>query len=262
MLTASQDIDNFIEGHRSKINNPSYRQETNHQRPPPPPPPPPPQSLPLNNSGEQSDVMTAQVLNEPSPRVQTQPSTAPFASSSFIEQHEEQNFPNDDPNKNYFGFFDRFGTHDQVRARLNNDLKREYNEYLQSLQDMAKRKVASQIATPRGNTTRRVQFQQNQIFTSPQQQTDRKTIHNAHSMSDISSSKSIHNSTQSLNDLSSGRTMHNVQSMNDLSSTVTTDLAANRARARLVQHESEQYIRDREEYILELYEQIYELESR
>jgi len=266
MLTASQDIDNFIEGQRTKINQPSNRQEANYQRPAPAPPPPPPPPPP-NDSGDQSNVQVAQVLGETSPRMQTeQPfysssSVAPFASSSFMEQQDQQNFSNDDPNKNYYSFFDRFGTHDEVRARLNNDLKREYNEYLQSLQNMAKRKATSQMATSGGNTTRRVQFKQDRIVASPRQQTDRRAVHNTHSMNDISSSRTIHG-TQSMNDLSTGRTMHNVQSMNDLSSTALTELASNRARARLVQQESEQYIRDREEYILELYQQIYELEAR
>jgi hypothetical protein len=254
MLTASQDIDNFIEGQRSKINQPSNRQEANYQQPAPAPPPPPPPPPPPNGSGDQSNVQMAQV-EQP---FYSSSSVAPFASSSFMEQQE---FSNDDPNKNYYSFFDRFGTHDEVRARLNNDLKREYNEYLQSLQNMAKRKATSQMATSRGNTTRRVQFKQDRIFPSPRQQTDRRAVHNAHSMNDISSTRTIHG-TQSMNDLSTGTTMHNVQSMDDLSSTALTELASNRARARLVQQESEQYIRDREEYILELYQQIYELEAR
>ncbi|UJR14083.1 hypothetical protein I4U23_001079 [Adineta vaga] len=174
-----------------------------------------------------------------------------------MEYQQEQPFSTDEQTKSYFAFFDRFGQHDQVRARLNNDLKREYNEYLQSLHNMARRK-AQQMNTPRGNVTRRVQFQQGQTIGGSQ---DQRKIHNAHSMNDISSSRGMQNS-QSMSDVSSGTSIHNVHSMNDLSSTVTSELAGNRARARLVQQHSEQYIRDREEYILELYEQIYELEAR
>ncbi|CAF0921033.1 unnamed protein product [Adineta ricciae] len=235
----------------------SRQQQAQAQPPPPPPPPPAPQppppastAEPPNNDGQFGDA---------SSYLQFQQSTY-FPNNPSMDHQQDQLFATDDQTKSYFSFFDRFGEHDLVRARLNNDLKREYNDYLHSLQNMARNKTAqmSVMATPRGTTTRRVQFQQGHSVSGSK---DQRAIHNAHSMNDISSSQTIQNS-QSMSDLSSGSSMHNVHSMHDLSTTATSELAANRARARSLQQHSEQYIRDREAYILELYEQIYELEAR
>ncbi len=258
MLAASQDTDYFIERQRSQLNKGSNRQQVNRQRPAPPslpssslPPPPPPQFLPPNNFEERLDFKVARILDEPPPRVQSQqlyfpPSPPPLTGNSFFDQQQQQQqqqmsyFPepdqrrysNDTGNGNPTTFFDRFGDHDNKRAQLKDDLKREYNEYLQSHRG-PKSKSTSQIASPRRNTTRRVQFEQNGMVVAPWEKKD-------------------------------GKTMRNVQSMNDISSssTMTTrDYTTNRSQSR-VSRNDEQYIRDREEYILELHDQIRELEAR
>lgn len=252
MLTASQDIDHFIERERSRINKQGYHVHGSppQQGPPPPPPPPPP---------EQLTHRTVHFSEEHSNH-HYQPS-GPFAGHAVMNQE----FAHDDPRNSYLGFSGSFGTHEHLRARLNRDLKREYNDYLQSLQNMA-RSRAAQMNTPRGGgVTRQSYFQQYQSGGGGGgggSSQDSRAIHNTHSMNDMSSSSRTIRHSQSMNEGSSGRAMHNVHSMNDLSSTVTSELANNRARARLIQQHSEQYIRDREEYILELYEQIYELEAR
>jgi hypothetical protein len=255
MLAASQDIDNFIERQRSKLNKSSNRQQMNRQQvnrqrpiPAPPPPPPPSQYLPPNNLDDRLDFKVARILDEPSPRIQSQqpyfpPSPRSFTARSFPEQQqqqqptpffpdqEQQGYPNDTANNNNnpSTFFDRFGQHDAKRAQLKDDLKREYNEFLRS-QRVPKGKSTSQIATPRGNTTRRVQFQQNGTVVAPWEKKD-------------------------------GRTPRNVQSMNDIPAPRRTESTTNRSLSRVSQND-EQYIRDREEYILELYDQIRELEAR
>jgi hypothetical protein len=241
MLAASQDIDNFIERQRSKLNKTSNRQPVNQQHAPPPP-----QSLPPNNLEDRLDFKVARILDQRSPRVQSQqayfpPSPPPpFPGSSFREQQQQQApfFPeqqhhssNDTGGDNPMTFFDRFGAHDEKRSQLKEDRKREYNEYLRSQQRGSKNKSTSQIATPRGNTTRRVQFQDDGLVVAPWNKND-------------------------------GRTTNNVHNTNDLSSTVTsTEYTTNRSRSQVSQND-EQYIRDREEYILELYSQIRELEAR
>jgi len=240
MLAASQDIDYFIERQRSKLN-----RQANRQRPAPPPPS---QYLPRNNLEDRLDFKVARILDEPTPRVQSQqsyfpPSPRPFTRNSLPEQEQQmpffpdqdqRRFSNDPGNNNPTTFFDRFGAHDEKRAQLKNDLKREYNEYLRSQQRGSKSKSTSQMTTPRQNTTRRVQFQENGKVVAPWEKNDGKTIRNIQSMNDISSSS---------------RTITN------------TDYTTNRSQSRVARND-EQYIRDREEYILELYEQIRELEAR
>jgi hypothetical protein len=250
MLAASQDIDYFIERQRSKLNKQTNRQQVNRQRPAPPPAPrrPPTQFLPPNNLEDRLDFKVARILDEPSPRVQSQqsyfpPSPRPFTRNSFPEQQEQQmsffpdqdqsRFSNDNGNNNPTTFFDRFGDHDVKRAQLKDDLKREYNEYLRSQQRGSKSKSTSQMSTPRQNTTRRVQFQENGKVVAPWEKNDGKTRRNVQSMNDISSS----------------------------SRTTNTEYTTNRSQSRFPRND-EQYIRDREEYILELYEQIRELEAR
>jgi len=233
MLAASQDIDYFIERQRSKLN-----RQANRQRPAPPPPS---QYLPRNNLEDRLDFKVARILDEPTPRVQSQqsyfpPSPRPFTRNSFPEQQQQMpffpdqdqpRFSNDNGNNNPTTFFDRFGDHDVKRAQLKDDLKREYNEYLRSQQRGSKSKSTSQMTTPRQNTTRRVQFQENGKVVAPWEKND-------------------------------GKTIRNVQNMNDISSSSRT---TNRSQSRFPRND-EQYIRDREEYILELYEQIRELEAR
>ncbi|CAF2586600.1 unnamed protein product [Rotaria sp. Silwood2] len=254
MIAASQDIDYFIERQRSKLNKvpnrqQGNRQQGNRQRPAaPPPPPPPPQSFPSTNFEDRLDVKVNRILDEPSPRIQSQqpyypPSPRPIISSPFSEQQtvpfgfeqEQLRLSNDSGNNNEFGFFDRFGNHDEQRAQLKDDLKREYNDFLRTQRSVSKNKSTSQIDSSRGNTTRRVQFQQDGIVVAPWEKTDKKTTKNLSNTNDIFSSSA---------------------------STATTEYTTNRARSRLSQNHDEQYIRDREEYILELYEQIRELEAR
>lgn len=246
MLAASQDIDYFIERQRSKLNKQPNRQQVNRQRPPPPALPPisSPQFLPPNNVEDRLDFKVARILDEPPPRIQSQqpyfpPSPTPFPEQqqqqqSQVPYYSDQQSPralNNTGNMNQFAFFDKFGAHDEKRAQLKDDLKREYNEYLRSQQRGSKNKSTSQLASPRGNTTRRVQFQQNGPVVAPWEKPD-------------------------------GKTPRNVQNINDISSSTTTrEYTTNRSQSR-VSRNDEQYIRDREEYILELYDQIRELEGR
>jgi hypothetical protein len=265
MLTASQDIDYFIERQRSKLNKPT-RQQVTRQRPvlppiapPPPPPPPQPQFVPTNNLEDRLDFKVARILDEPLPRVQSEqqsyytPSPRPLTSNNFLdqqsqspsrmsnyfpEQESQRRYANDPGNNNNNDtprtFFDRFGDHDAKRAQLKDDLKREYNEFLRSQQRGPKNRSTSQIATPRGNTTRRVQFQENGKVVAPWEKGDRRSTQNVQNFNDISSSSNI---------------------------TTTREYRTSRLGSR-VAPEDEQYIRDREEYILELHDQIRELEAR
>ena len=255
MLAASHDIDYFIERQRSKLNKQPNRLQLNRSRPIPPiPPPPVPSYIPPTNPEERLDFKVARILDEPPPRIQSQqpyypPSPTPFPTSSYSsplppiepqmvsysDQPQRRRYPGNNINDNQPTFFDRFGEHEGKRAQLKNDLKREYNEFLRS-QRVPKSKSTSQLASPspRGNTTRRVQFQQDGMVVAPWEK-------------------------------NSGRTMRNVQSMDDIfSSSSTTNreyLTTNRSQSRVASTD-EQYIRDREEYILELYDQIRELETR
>lgn len=255
MLTASHDIDYFIERQRSKLNKQPNRPQLNRQRPIPPSLPPPPSSYipPSHNPEERLDFKVARILDEPPPRIQFQqpyysPSPPPFTSNpysasplppisqsqmpSYLDQ-EQRRYPANNANNNQSTFFDRFGEHESKRTQLKNDLKREYNEFLRS-QRVPKSKSTSQLASPRGNTTRRVQFQQDGMVVAPWEKNN-------------------------------GRSVRTVQSMNDVStpapSMTTREYFTNRSQSRVAPSD-EQYIRDREEYILELYDQIRELEGR
>ena len=264
MLTASQDIDYFIERQRSKLNK-LTRQQVTRQRPALPPIPPPlplpqpqpqPQYVPPNNIEDRLDFKVARILDEPLPRVQSeqQPyfpsSPRPVTGNNFLDQQSQSPsrmsnyFPDQESPRRYANgpgnnnapatFFDRFGEHDVKRAQLKDDLKREYNEFLQSQPRGAKSRSTSQVGTARGNTTRRVQFQENGKVVAPWEKGDRRSTQN----------------TQSLNDLSSSSSL-----------TTTREYRTVRTGSR-VAPEDEQYIRDREEYILELHDQIRELEAR
>jgi hypothetical protein len=235
MLAASTDIDNFIEHQRSRLNKQPSR------------PPPSRPSGPPNNVQDRLDFKVARIFDEPPPRVQSQqpyypPSPPPFAGGSGPEQqppfyHEQQQqqqqrrFSNDKNDDNPAAFFNKFGTYDDKRSQLKDDLKREYNEYLQKQNRGSKSKSTSQLVSPRGNTNKRVQFQQNEKVVAPWEKNDKKT-------------------------------MKNVQSMNDLSSTTTTEYSTHRSRPQISQNQNEPYVRDREDYVSELQSQIRELESR
>ena len=249
MLAASQDIDSFIERQRSKLNNQTSRQQVNRQ-PPQQDNRQPPQQVnrqppPNNNVQDRLDFKVARILDEPPPRVQSQqpyypPSSPPppFPHHSFSEQQEnyfpdqhQRRLSNDKNDDNPAAFFNKFGTYDDKRTQLKDDLKREYNEYLQSKNHVPKSKSTSQLASPRANTNKRVQFQQpNGKVVAPWEKNDNKSI-------------------------------KNVQSMNDLSST-STEYSNNRSRPYMSRNSDDQQIRDREEYVSELHSQIRELESR
>lgn len=246
MLTASQDIDYFIERQRSKLNKQPIRRQLNQQRPLPPIYSPRSSYIPSNNPEERLDVQVARILDEPPPRIHPQqpyysPSPPPLNSPlppisqsqmpSYSDQ-DQRRYPANNANNNQSTFFDRFGEHEGKRAQLKTDLKREYNEFLRS-QRMSKSKSTSQLALPPGNTPRRVQFQQDGMVVAPWEKNN-------------------------------GRSMRNVQSMNDIStssSLTAREYIPNRASSRVTSTD-EQYVRDREEYILELYDQIRELEAR
>jgi hypothetical protein len=242
MLAASQDIDRFIERQRSKLNKQSSQQPLNRQSVNQPPPP---QSFvsfqPNTNIQDRLDFKVARILDEPPPNIRSQQPPS-FPNNSMAEQQQQMNFfPEQQRRSSYDGndnnsatFFDRFGTYDDKRSQLNNDLKREYNEYLQSQKGFPKSKSSSQLLSPRGNNNKHVQFQQtNGKVVAPWEKNESK------------------NST-------------NIQSMNTLSSTLTSNEYSNnnRSRTKISSNHDEQYIRDREEYILELHSQIRELEAR
>lgn len=252
MLAASQEIDSFIERQRSKLNKQPSQAPMN--RPPafqPPPqqfnhPPPRQSSLPPSNIEERLDFKVARILDEPPPRLPPQPSFHPppppppppaFPNNPGVEPMnffpEQRRFSNESNEDNSASFFSRFGAYDDKRSQLNHELKREYNEYLQSRRGVTKSKSSSQLVSPRGNASRHVQFQQQGgKVVAPWERND-------------------------------GRSAASAQHVNNVSSTVTTtEYAVNRSRAPTSIHHDEQFIRDREEYILELQSQIRELELR
>ena len=257
MLTASQNIDNFIERQRSKLSKAPSRQQVNRQRPAPPPPPPPPppasllppppapQTVPPINVEDRLDLKVARILDEPSPRVHSEqpyypPTSRPFTSNSFpeeqsvgfISERDPRHFTSRSEGDNQFSFFDNFGRHDEKRAQLKDDLKREYNEFLRSEKNTPKNKSLSQAAASRRNTTRHVRFSQGGIVVAPWEKNGSKK-------------------QQSL-----------VNTNNMPPPSRTAEPTVNRSLSRISEIPDEQYIRDREEYILELYEQIRELEAR
>ncbi|CAF3846341.1 unnamed protein product [Rotaria magnacalcarata] len=217
MLDASQEIDYFIERQRSKLNKEPNRQQVNRQQvnrqqtnrqrlaapPPPLPPPRQPPTLPSTNLDDRLDFKVARILNEPSPRNQSQqtyipPSPRPIATSPYPEpqstsydfEQQPRHVENDagnNINNNQFGFFDRFGAHAEKRAQLKDDLKREYNEFLRS-QRGPKNKSTSQPVSTRGNTTRRVQFAENGKVVAPWEKNGDKKTTNVSNVNDIFSS--------------------------------------------------------------------------
>ncbi|CAF4721423.1 unnamed protein product, partial [Rotaria magnacalcarata] len=79
-------IDYFIERQRSKLNKEPNRQQVNRQQtnrqrlaapPPPLPPPRQPPTLPSTNLDDRLDFKVARILNEPSPRNQSQQTYIP-----------------------------------------------------------------------------------------------------------------------------------------------------------------------------------------
>ena len=251
MLTASQDIDSFIERQRSQLNKQNARQSSN--RPPPPAPIQAPQ--PPNNYQDRLDFRVARILDEPPPRIQPPaqpyyPSNQPAYASNdgFLDQQGSyENEPvaqqpyrrlsNENADDNPSGFFKKFGVYDDKRSQLKDDLKREYNEYLQAQKRVPKSKSTSQLVSPRAtnNNNRRVQNQSNGKVVAPWEKGDHKSNNNS----------------------------SNAQSLQDLSMTRQEPPTANRSRAFVAgRGHDEQYVRDREDYINELHTQIRELEAQ
>ncbi|CAF4751784.1 unnamed protein product [Rotaria sp. Silwood1] len=247
MLAASQDIDNFIERQRSQLNKQPSRQPVNRQLPPPPQP-----SVPPNNVQDRLDFKVARILDEPPPRLQSQqpyyppPSLPPpppsFPHNSIPEQQEnfysqQRRLSDGNNDDNPVAFFNKFGTYDDKRSQLKDDLKREYNEYLQSKKNIPKSKSTSQLNSTNQNTNKRVQFQQQQQqqggqVVAPWEKNDNRTIKNS-------------------------------QTMNDIPLAFTSnDNMTNRSRPPVSRNYDERYIRDREDYVSELHSQIRELELR
>jgi len=242
MLTASQDVDYFIERQRSKLNKPQNQKPNLRQRPVPvslrlPPPAPSSQSryTSPNSLEDRLDFKVARILDERPPPANTFPEQS-LSPIPYYPEQEPLNYSNDMPANNRMTFFDRFGAHDEKRARLKEDLKREYNDFLHS-QRTPRGRAASQAAPPQGNTTRRVQFTENGKVVAPWEKGGKNSIRNSQSMNDVSSSYSA-------------------------TTTTTARDYGNNQIGSVVARTDEQYIRDREEYILELYDQIRELEAR
>ena len=243
MLAASQDIDSFIERQRSKLNAQPARPSV--QRPAPPPQP----SILPTNVHDRLDFKVARILDEPAPRIQHQqpyyPSSPPPPPPPFMghaipapmmdhaprqQQQQFRRLSNDAHDDNPAAFFNKFGTYDDKRSQLKDDLKREYNEYLQSQKPVSKSKSTSQLVSSSQNNSRRVQFQPDGKVVAPWEKREEKGVKNVQSLQDLSSSTVVHTTSHSYEPLS--------------------------------RNPNEQYIRDREEYIIELHAQIRELESR
>lgn len=233
MLTASQDIDSFIERQRSKLNKQPSSSTTT--------------AAATNSAHHRLDYQVARILDDPPPRAPPQQSYYPpppasppsYNNHSMAEQQPQRRLSDDNTDKNSSTFFNKFGTYDDKRSQLKDDLKREYNEYLQSKQRVSKSKSTSQLESPRaGATNKRVQFQQpNGKVVAPWEKNDKNS-----------------------------KPTKNVQSMNDLSTvnstTTSMEYSANRSRPPMSRNTDEQHIRDREAYIVELHSQIRELEMR
>jgi hypothetical protein len=213
-----------------------------------PPPPPPlslqsaalPAAIPQSNIHDRLDFQVARILDDPPPRIQTvqplhyPPSSAPHVNPSRIEQTKAQQHrrvSHDNKNDSSSTFFNKFGIYDDKRTQLNDDLKREYNEYLQSQRGVPKSKSTSQLVSSQTtNNNRHVRFESNGNVVPPWEKHENKTT-------------AI------------------VRSVQDLSLT-TNEHTNNRSHGQVVRHADEQYIRDREAYINELHAQIRELEGR
>jgi hypothetical protein len=253
MITPAQDINYFIERQRSKLNKTNARA----RRVPAPPvrarPPPPPVPILVSRPAEQLenrlDVQVSRLLDQPSPRNRSQQSNYSVSSRSLIptdrsldQQHTLALSDRQEPRRhsdtvatnNEFAFFNSFGTYEGRREQLRKERNREYNEYLFAQQDASRGKSSlNSTSMSHGNTTRRVRFQTDPSTTviAPWEQTGNQTA-------------------------------RNINNHSSLSSVSTSEHIIDRSRSRMGHGYDEQYIRDREEYILELYNQIRELEQR
>ena len=153
---------------------------------------------------------------------------------SYGESQRTRRFSSSTAPDNPLTFYDKFGTYDEKRAQLKDDLKREYNDYLQSQRGTPRRKATAGVISSGARSNRRVQFQGDPTVIAPWEKDGSKTTR----------------SNQNFNDFSSTNGMS------------TAEYITSSSRSRLLQEHDERYIRDREEYIIELENQIYELETR
>ena len=133
-------------------------------------------------------------------------------------------------------FFDKFGTYDEKRVRLKDELKRDYNAYLHSSQGGSKKLSTSKKTLVRRHNTQRIPVSLEPSVVAPWERINDQTVRNAHSMNDLSSTTRTTKST--------------------------TEYGFDHSGPSQVRSQDEQYVRDREEYILELHAQIRELEER
>ena len=133
-------------------------------------------------------------------------------------------------------FFDKFGTYDEKRVRLKDELKRDYNEYLHTSQGGSKKQSTSQRNAVRRHNTQRIPVSLEPSVVAPWERINDQTMRNAHSMNDVSSTTT--------------RTK------------TTTEYGIDHSGPSQVRSQDEKYVRDREEYVLELHAQIRELEER
>ena len=247
MSSASRDIDYFIERQRSKLNKNNGRPAANQNRRAPPPPPPP--ARPPEQPASRLDYQVARILDAPSPRSAADPNFPPPPSSSrspFPDPSQQMFSSSFDDNRarrqststapdNRLAFFDSFGTYDEQRAKLREDRNREYNDFLRSKEGAgSKNKSSSKSMTSRSNTTRRVQFQADPTVMAPWEKENRRSVRNTQTIDNASSAAGIS----------------------------TEEYIRGRPQPKPMVDPDEEYIRAREEYILELYAQIRELEER
>lgn len=250
MISADQDINYFIERQRSKLNKTNNRTAANQTRrgrptpaPPPPPPPPAPRfAEPLDN---RLDYQVARILDAPSPRTLPDPNMFPPSPRSPFPDPQQRMYSSSDETRsrqqmtdttseNRLAFFDSFGTYDEKRAKLREDRNREYNEFLRSKDAAQRNKSNVKSTTARSNQTRRVQFQGDPTVIAPWEKDGKRTARNTQTFEETSSTVGIS----------------------------TEEYIRGRPKPKPMPDPDEEYIRAREEYILELYAQIRELEER
>lgn len=251
MINASQDIDYFIERQRSKLNKsngrsgPATRGPPGRRQPTGVPPPPRVQRgpQPIEN---RLDFQVARILEEPSPRLPSSQSYVPPSGPSpyisartpqplaapppYIDSDRSPRFADNPQSDDRVTFFDSFGNYAEKRAQLKEDLKREYNEFIRNKEGEQRNRKALKTSSSRSLNNRRVQFKADPTVIAPWER-------------------------------DGNRSARNTQSIEDGFFQQNTEPSVSRSTLRIA-NEDETYIRAREEYILELYEQIQELEER
>lgn len=210
MINAAQDIDYFIERQRSKLNKNNARQGVNRRNI---------QPVRAGSNENRLDVQVSRILEEPSPRLQ--PTRQGYVPPSPRPPIDDQISSRSD---NQVTFFDSFGTYDEKRAQLKQDLKREYNDFLRNQDGNRTNRKNIKTSTTRSVNNRRVQFKADPTVIAPWEKDGERRLDETFSSS-------------------------------------VTEYGIDRSLF-TVAREDEAYVRAREEYILELYEQVRELEER